>query len=171
MPVAPATATELAPIPSTARVSAPAMRSAPAAPPAHMPLFSAFAASGVLSAATEGDTGLTRESITSRTKPAVVAVPDRPVPLERTVEEAPRVPRRRPQTPAIRARVVRQPSGFALVGHWLRQLRLRHLALILIGLITIAFGVAFALGYLPEPGEATGPAPVHAVQPAATPPA
>ncbi len=142
-----------------------------------MPLFSAFAASGVLSAATEGDTGRTRESLTAGARPAVVSVPDTPVPLPRSVEtprprsvekprarsvETPRArsvetphPRRKP--PAIRANVVRQPRGLSLLGHWLRQLRLRHLALILVGLLTIAVGVAFALGYLPPLGTATGP--------------
>jgi hypothetical protein len=50
-----------------------------------------------------------------------------------------------------------QPRGLALIGHWLRQMRLRHLAMILIGLLTLAVGVAFALGYLPPIGIATGP--------------
>ena len=93
-------------------------------------------------------------------------VADRPVPLQRTVE----APARRRSTPVARTRVVRPPRGFALIGHWLRQMRLRHLALIIIGLLTIALAVAFALGYLPEPGVATGPAPLPTVHPT-TPPA
>jgi len=152
---------------AVARVSTPA--TTPSTPTGHMPLFSAFAASGVLSAATEGNTGQTRESFGLRAEPLAVPAPvpvaDRPVPLQRTVE----TPRRR-STPMTRPRVVRQPRGLALLAHWLRQIRLRHLALLLIGLITIAAAVAFALGYLPEPGSATGPAPTpHTARPAASP--
>src|SRR5581483_251921 len=150
---APAAPAPTPPVP-VGRVSAPTMRSAATVtPPQHMPLFSAFAASGVLSAATEGDTGMTRESLTARARPAIVSVPDIPVPLPRSVE-TPR-PRRKP--PAIRPRVIRQPRGLSLIGHWLRQMRLRHLAMILVGLLTLAVGVAFALGYLPPLGTATGP--------------
>jgi hypothetical protein len=88
------------------------------------------------------------------------------VPLQRTVE----TPVRRRSTPVTRPRVVRQPRGLALIGHWLRQIRLRHLALLIIGLLTIATAIAFALGYLPEPGSATGPAPTpHTARPAAKP--
>jgi hypothetical protein len=166
------------PTPPVVRVSTPTVR-ATVRPPEHMPLFSAFAASGVLSAATEGDTSMTRDTLRAgaelrvelRTEPAAMPVAERPVadrsvPLQRTVE----APARRRSTPVARTRVVRQPRGLALIGHWLRQIRLRHLALIIIGLITIALGVAFALGYLPEPGAATGPAPAAAVHPT-TPPA
>ena len=166
------------PTPPVVRVSTPTVR-ATVRPPEHMPLFSAFAASGVLSAATEGDTSLTRDTLRAgaelrvelRTEPAAMPVverpvadrpaADRPVPLQRTVE----APARRRSTPVARTRVVRPPSGLALIGHWLRQIRLRHLALIIIGLITIAISVAFALGYLPEPGVATGPAPAQTVHP------
>jgi hypothetical protein len=155
------------PTTAVALVSTPA--TTPSTPPGHMPLFSAFAASGVLSAATEGNTGQTRESFGVRAEPLAVPAPapvaDRPVPLQRTVE----TPRRR-STPMARPRVVRQPRGLALIAHWLRQVRLRHLALLIIGLITIAAAVAFALGYLPEPGSATGPAPTpHTARPAANP--
>jgi hypothetical protein len=166
------------PTPPVARVSTPTVR-ATVRPPEHMPLFSAFAASGVLSAATEGDTSVTRDTLRAgaelrvelRTEPAAMPVverpvADRPVPLQRTVE----APARRRSTPVARTRVVRPPRGLALIGHWLRQIRLRHLALIIIGLITLALGVAFALGYLPEPGVATGPAPMPTVHPT-TPPA
>jgi len=166
------------PTPPVVRVSTPTVR-ATVRPPEHMPLFSAFAASGVLSAATEGDTSLTRDTLRAgaelrvelRTEPAAMPVverpvadrpaADRPVPLQRTVE----APARRRSTPVARTRVVRPPSGLALIGHWLRQIRLRHLALIIIGLLTIAISVAFALGYLPEPGVATGPAPAQTVHP------
>jgi hypothetical protein len=48
-------------------------------------------------------------------------------------------------------------------------MRLRHLAIIIVGLLTLAVGVAFALGYLPPLGTATGPEPVHPVLPAANP--
>jgi hypothetical protein len=167
------------PTPPVVRVSTPTVR-ATVRPPEHMPLFSAFAASGVLSAATEGDTSVTRDTLRAgaelrvelRTEPAAMPVAerpvaDRPVPLQRTVE----APARRRSTPVARTRVVRQPRGLALIGHWLRQIRLRHLALIIIGLITIALGVAFALGYLPEPGVATGPAPMSTVQNSTTAPA
>jgi len=168
------------PTPPVVRVSTPTVR-ATVRPPEHMPLFSAFAASGVLSAATEGDTSLTRDTLRAgaelraelRAEPAAMPVPvaerpvaDRAVPLQRTVE----APVRRRSTPVARTRVVRPPRGLALIGHWLRQMRLRHLALIIIGLITIALAVAFALGYLPEPGVATGPAPMPTVHPT-TPPA
>ena len=160
--------------PPVARVSTPTVRATPA-PYSHMPLFSAFAASGVLSAATEGDTALTRDTLRAgvelTAEPAAMPfaerpvaerpVADRPVPLRHTVE-AP-APRRR-STPVARSRAVRQPRGLALIGHWLRQMRLRHLAVIIIGLLTIAISVAFALGYLPEPGNATGPAPAQTVQ-------
>jgi hypothetical protein len=156
------------PTPPVVRVSTPTVR-ATVRPPEHMPLFSAFAASGVLSAATEGDTSQTRDTLRAgaelrvelRTEPAAMPVADRPVPLQRTVE----APARRRSTPVARTRVVRPPRGFALIGHWLRQIRLRHLALIIIGLLTIAISVAFALGYLPEPGVATGPAPAQTVHP------
>jgi len=171
------------PTPPVVRVSTPTVR-ATVRPPEHMPLFSAFAASGVLSAATEGDTSVTRDTLRAgaelrvelRTEPAAMPVAerpvaerpvaDRPVPLQRTVE----APARRRSTPVARTRVVRPPRGLALIGHWLRQMRLRHLALIIIGLLTIALAVAFALGYLPEPGAATGPAPLPTVHPT-TPPA
>jgi hypothetical protein len=165
------------PTPPVVRVSTPTVR-ATVRPPEHMPLFSAFAASGVLSAATEGDTSLTRDTLRAgaelrvelRTEPAAMPiaerpVADRPVPLQRTVE----APARRRSTPVARTRVVRPPRGLALIGHWLRQMRLRHLALIIIGLLTIAISVAFALGYLPEPGVATGPAPAQTVH-STTPP-
>ena len=161
--------------PPVVRVSTPTVRTI-ATPLEHMPLFSAFAASGVLSAATEGDTSLTRDTLRAgvelRVEPPAMPVAERPVadravPLRRTVE----APARRRSTPVARARVVRQPRGLALIGHWLRQMRLRHLAVILIGLLTIALAVAFALGYLPEPGVATGPAPTQTVQHSTTPPA
>jgi hypothetical protein len=162
-------ASEALQVRAVARVSTPA--TTPSTPTGHMPLFSAFAASGVLSAATEGNTGATRESFGVRAEPlavpAAVPVTDRPVPLQRTVE----TPARRRSTPLARPRVVRQPRGLALIGHWLRQIRLRHLALLLIGLLTIAVSVAFALGYLPEPGSATGPAQTpHTPRPAANTP-
>jgi len=165
------------PTPPVVRVSTPTVR-ATVRPPEHMPLFSAFAASGVLSAATEGDTSLTRDTLRAGAElrveltaaPAAMPVverpvADRPVPLRTTVE----APARRRSTPVARTRVVRQPRGLALIAHWLRQMRLRHLALIIIGLLTIAIAVAFALGYLPEPGDATGPAPTQAVQHSTTP--
>jgi hypothetical protein len=165
------------PTPPVVRVSTPTVR-ATVRPPEHMPLFSAFAASGVLSAATEGDTSLTRDTLRAGAElrveltaaPAAMPVverpvADRPVPLRTTVE----APARRRSTPVARTRVVRPPRGLALIGHWLRQMRLRHLALIFIGLLTIAIAVAFALGYLPEPGDATGPAPTQAVQHSPTP--
>jgi hypothetical protein len=49
-------------------------------------------------------------------------------------------------------------------------MRLRHLAVIVIGLLTIILGVAFALGYLPEPGVATGPVPTETVPHTTVPP-
>ncbi len=119
------------PTPPVVRVSTPTVR-ATVRPPEHMPLFSAFAASGVLSAATEGDTSLTRDTLRAgaelraelRAEPAAMPVPvaerpvaDRAVPLQRTVE----APVRRRSTPVARTRVVRPPRGLALIGHWLRR--------------------------------------------------
>jgi hypothetical protein len=134
-----------APIPA-APIPATPMRAAPtasvpearvAAPPVHMPLFAAFAASGVLSASTEGDTALRREPAQAAVPaeaPAVRVPPERPVPIRPTVETPPR----RRSAPAVRPRAVKPPRGLALIGHWLRQVRLRHLGIAIIGLVTLA---------------------------------
>jgi hypothetical protein len=150
-------------------VSAPAHRvSAPAqspAPQTYAPLFAAFAASGVLSAATEGNTGLTRELRASvepaQVAPVATAAPvatpaptERPVPIRPTVES----PRRR-SAPVVRKRVVQPPRGLALIGHWLRQVRLRHLAILLAGLVTLTLASAVAISYLLASGDVTSNIP------------
>jgi hypothetical protein len=135
---------QAAPVQGAAMQAAP-MQAAPRrgardAAHAYMPLFAAFAASGVLSAATEGDTALTRErapsseAATVSPPPAARVPPERPVPIRPTVETPPR----RRSTPAVRARAVKPPRGLALIGHWLRQVRLRHLGLAIIGLVALA---------------------------------